>query len=566
MQTTDLSNELSAVQEQIKSISEHRTTPHETEKTGTGEGLQISELQIQDGELEGRSVEKEKDSQFFVKEAKKENDEVTEEAADSATFVDQATVNQLVSTDENKGTSEIEAGSANVRDIDTASNQTEKIIENNVTDRPASSTVEVDNNNQCEFIMVPTSQEMINEEAAVQQSQQEVNQNESNMQLPEVVEEKLVPETITVANNAPDVTDLRSNLHSACVENEGKRENPLSSLESEVIARTANEGTAKGTPDESIVASVTPSKLANAAKELTDSSAVHVAELSIESPVVPNERPPSIETVIGSVKISSSFSEIDDKETMTSAEETIDTAATISDENIPSLADVVQEIVEAEMEIGESSLAEEADIVDDSMNEKEANTVVNEKIENAYVAETQRDDENLKEYTAVPQEEHGANVENPTESHVTEHNTVEGATSANSGEMKTEDQSATPKEDQSPAGTQVELKQFDKKETHTRETVIEEMSIQIANGEFVKAMEILREYKGHTDHNDMIFEENESDVLMVLFAKHLMKHRTSVFALTNSLEGLANVCDELSECMAALLAHICTENDNKSRE
>ena len=561
-----MSNELSAVQEQIKSISEHRTIAHETEKEGIGEGLRTSKLQIQDGELESRCVEKQKESQSIVNEARMENDEVTGEAADSANFVHLATVSQLVNTDGHKGTSEIEGGSATIRDIDTASNQPANIIENNVTGRLASATVEVDNNNQCEFIMVPTSQEIINEEAATEQSQQEVNQNESNIQIPEVIEEKLVPETISVANNAPDAFDLRSNLHSVCVENEAKRENPLSSPESEVIARKANEVTVKVTPDESIMASVTPSKLASAAKQLTDGSAIHVAELSIESPVIPSERPPSIETVIGSVKISTSFSDIDDKETMTSAEETIDTAATVSDENIPSLADVVQEIVEVELEIGESSLAEEAVMIDESINEREANTDISENIQNAYVSETQPDDGNLKEYRVVLKEEYEANKKNPTGSHVTEHDAGEEATSAISGEMKAEDQSATPKEDRSPAGTQVELKQFDKKEIPTRETVIEEMSIQIANGEFAKAIEILREYKGHTDHNDMIFEENESDILMVLFANHLMKNRTSVFALTNSLEGLADVCDELSECMAALLAYICTENDNKSRE
>lgn len=559
MQATDLSNELSAVQEKIKSISEPRIAPRELDKAGSGGGLNLQELQIQGDELEGGRVEKQEENHFFVDEDKRENGEASNETGKSASFADQATVSQLVNTDEHKANSEFEHGE---RDI--ASNQPL----NNVTDRPASGALEVDNNNQCEFMMVPTSQEMINEEAATQQLQQEVIPNEPNTHLPEVIEEKLVPETITVASNAPDATDLELNLHSVCVEYEATRESPLSSPESEVSVGTTNEVTVKpkDRPDESTVASMTPSKLANAAKQLTDSSAIHIAELSPESVVIPSERPPSIETVIGSVKISTSFNETDDKETMTSADETIDTAATVSDENIPSLVDVVQDIIEAEMEIGETLPAEEADLASESANEKGADTGVSEKVQSAYVEENQPDEGNLKEHKDIPKEEHGANEENPTEAHVAKDNTVEEATSLVDGEIKTGSQSTTPKEHGSPAGTQGKLKQFDKKEIHARENVIEEMSRQIADGEFAKAIEILREYKGHTDHNDMIFEENESDVLMVLFAKHLMKNRTSVFALTNSLEGLADVCDELSECMAALLAHICTENDNKSRE
>ena len=100
-------------------------------------------------------------------------------------------------------------------------------------------------------------------------------------------------------------------------------------------------------------------------------------------------------------------------------------------------------------------------------------------------------------------------------------------------------------------------------EIHNVENLIAEISNCIEEGEFSKAVEFLRRYRGYPDTSDTVLDDNEKDILMALFAKHLMKNKTSVFALTNSLENLAEVCDQLSECMTELLALICSENDKR---
>ena len=97
----------------------------------------------------------------------------------------------------------------------------------------------------------------------------------------------------------------------------------------------------------------------------------------------------------------------------------------------------------------------------------------------------------------------------------------------------------------------------------TMERVMEEIASSMDVGRFKDALELLRSFRGYPDVEDVVIDDNEKDILMVLFAKNLLKNKTSVFAITNSLEGLADTCDQLSECMAEMLALICVENEKK---
>ena len=95
------------------------------------------------------------------------------------------------------------------------------------------------------------------------------------------------------------------------------------------------------------------------------------------------------------------------------------------------------------------------------------------------------------------------------------------------------------------------------------EKFVAKISNFIEEGEFSDALQFLRKYRGCQDASGAVLDDNERDIFMILFAKSLMKNKTSVFALTNSLEDLAEVCDQLSECMTELLAMICTENGKR---
>ncbi|XP_065059033.1 protein furry homolog-like isoform X2 [Rhopilema esculentum] len=97
----------------------------------------------------------------------------------------------------------------------------------------------------------------------------------------------------------------------------------------------------------------------------------------------------------------------------------------------------------------------------------------------------------------------------------------------------------------------------------TMERVMEKIASSMDVGQFKDALELLRSFRGYPDVEDVVIDDNEKDILMVLFAKNLLKNKTSVFAITNSLEGLADTCDQLSECMAEMLALICVENEKK---
>lgn len=106
-----------------------------------------------------------------------------------------------------------------------------------------------------------------------------------------------------------------------------------------------------------------------------------------------------------------------------------------------------------------------------------------------------------------------------------------------------------------------EGKAVDEDGSHLVENLLAEIDRCIEKEEFSSAVEVLRRCRGYPDTGETALDGNEKDILMVLFAKHLMKNRVSVVALTNSLENLADVCDQLSECMTELLALICAENE-----
>ena len=102
-------------------------------------------------------------------------------------------------------------------------------------------------------------------------------------------------------------------------------------------------------------------------------------------------------------------------------------------------------------------------------------------------------------------------------------------------------------------------------EVQLAEKLIAEISNFIEEGEFSEAIQFLRKCRGCHDAADAFLNDNERDIIMVLFAKCLLKNKASVFALTNSLESLAEVCDQLSECMTELLAIICAENRKQNK-
>ena len=102
-------------------------------------------------------------------------------------------------------------------------------------------------------------------------------------------------------------------------------------------------------------------------------------------------------------------------------------------------------------------------------------------------------------------------------------------------------------------------------EIQTVEILFAKISNSIEDGEFSDVVRFLREYRREQLARDTFIDENERDILMILFAKYLMKNKpSSVFALTSSLETLADVCDELSECMTELLALINAEKETRN--
>jgi len=103
-------------------------------------------------------------------------------------------------------------------------------------------------------------------------------------------------------------------------------------------------------------------------------------------------------------------------------------------------------------------------------------------------------------------------------------------------------------------------------EIQTVEILLTNISNSIEDGEFSDIVRFLREYRREQLARDIFIDDNERDILMILFAKYLMKNKpSSVFALTSSLESLADVCDELSECMTELLSLINSEKEKRNK-
>ena len=95
------------------------------------------------------------------------------------------------------------------------------------------------------------------------------------------------------------------------------------------------------------------------------------------------------------------------------------------------------------------------------------------------------------------------------------------------------------------------------------ESAIRRITDSLSRGKFLDAIEALRNYRSNSGIDETDFEDNERDALFALLAKTSVQNRTSIIAVSGSIESLADICDQLSECMAELLAVICCISDKK---
>eukprot|EP00794_Sanderia_malayensis_P007422 gene7422-8242_t len=109
----------------------------------------------------------------------------------------------------------------------------------------------------------------------------------------------------------------------------------------------------------------------------------------------------------------------------------------------------------------------------------------------------------------------------------------------------------------------------DRPESNNTDSIIDKITHELSCGHFSEAIDLLRQHRtsstddtGASEHVELL-KSIDRDTLLTLLARSMVRSRSSVYVLTGSFEKLADICDQLSECMVELFAAICSVDNKK---